>query len=150
MTGRPQGRPQSLRFSTRPRKRNPSGKSPAESIALAASSCANRSRWQAFLVNFDQCLQPRSLILTIDNALPGRRGKITLRQSNVKSNRGRYQMKQSTKDEIDGNLQATKGTIKETVGQVTHNPNLTAQGQNEKLAGKVQRKVGQIEKVLEK
>ncbi len=59
-------------------------------------------------------------------------------------------MNQSTKDEIKGNLQAAKGTIKETVGQVTHNPNLTAQGQNEKLAGKVQRKVGQIENVLEK
>jgi len=36
------------------------------------------------------------------------------------------------------------------VGQVTHNPNLTAEGQNEKLTGKVQKKVGQIEKVLEK
>ena len=59
-------------------------------------------------------------------------------------------MKQSTKDELKGNLQAAKGTIKETVGQVTHSPKLTAQGQNEKLAGKVQRKVGQIEKVLEK
>jgi uncharacterized protein YjbJ (UPF0337 family) len=59
-------------------------------------------------------------------------------------------MKQSTKDEIKGNLQAAKGSIKEKVGQATHNPNLTAQGQNEKLAGKVQRKVGQIEKVLEK
>ena len=36
------------------------------------------------------------------------------------------------------------------VGQVTHNPNLTAEGQNKKLTGKVQKKVGQIEKVLEK
>jgi uncharacterized protein YjbJ (UPF0337 family) len=59
-------------------------------------------------------------------------------------------MKQSTKDEIKGSLQASKGSIKETVGQVTHNPHLTAQGRNEKLAGKVQRKVGQIEQVLEK
>jgi uncharacterized protein YjbJ (UPF0337 family) len=40
-------------------------------------------------------------------------------------------MKQSAKDEIKGNLQAATGTIKETVGRVTHNPNLTAQGQNE-------------------
>jgi uncharacterized protein YjbJ (UPF0337 family) len=72
-----------------------------------------------------------------------------IRQSNVKGNRGKYQMKESTKDEIKGNLQAAKGTIKKTVGQVTHNSNLTAQGQNEKLAGKVQKKVGQIEKVLE-
>jgi uncharacterized protein YjbJ (UPF0337 family) len=39
------------------------------------------------------------------------------------------------------------------VGQVTHNPNLTAEGQNEKnekLTGKVQKKVGQMEKLLEK
>jgi uncharacterized protein YjbJ (UPF0337 family) len=34
--------------------------------------------------------------------------------------------------------------------KVTNNPNLTDEGQNEKLAGKVQKKVGQIEKVLEK
>jgi len=32
----------------------------------------------------------------------------------------------------------------------SRNPNLTAEGQNEKLAGKVQKKVGQIEKVFEK
>ena len=31
-----------------------------------------------------------------------------------------------------------------------NNPNLAAEGQNEKLAGKVQKKVGQIEKVFEK
>ena len=52
-------------------------------------------------------------------------------------------MTQSAKHEF-------KGTVKEKVGQVTHNPNLTAEGQNEKLTGKVQKKVGQIEKVLEK
>jgi uncharacterized protein YjbJ (UPF0337 family) len=43
-----------------------------------------------------------------------------------------------------------KGKVKEKAGQVTNNPNLAAEGQNEKLAGKVQKKVGQIEKVLEK
>jgi uncharacterized protein YjbJ (UPF0337 family) len=36
------------------------------------------------------------------------------------------------------------------VGQVTNNPNLTAKGRNEKLTGKVQKKMGQIEKVLDK
>jgi uncharacterized protein YjbJ (UPF0337 family) len=59
-------------------------------------------------------------------------------------------MNQSTKDEIKGNMHEAKGTIKEKVGQVIKNPNLTAEGQNEKLAGTVQKKVGQIEKVLEK
>jgi uncharacterized protein YjbJ (UPF0337 family) len=38
----------------------------------------------------------------------------------------------------------------QTAGQVTDNANLETKGQNEKLAGKVQKKVGQIEKVLEK
>ena len=59
-------------------------------------------------------------------------------------------MNQSTKDEIKGNMHEAKGTVKEKAGQVTNNPNLTAEGQHEKLASKVQKKVGQIEKVLEK
>jgi uncharacterized protein YjbJ (UPF0337 family) len=36
-----------------------------------------------------------------------------------------------------------KGHVKKTAGQVTNNPNLETKGQNEKLAGKVQKKVGQ-------
>jgi uncharacterized protein YjbJ (UPF0337 family) len=60
------------------------------------------------------------------------------------------EMKQSTKDEIKGNVHEAKGTLKEKAGRVTNNPNLTAEGQNEKFAGKVQKKVGQIENVLEK
>ena len=59
-------------------------------------------------------------------------------------------MNQSTKDEIKGNMHEAKGTVKEKAAQITNNPDLTAKGQNEKLAGKVQKKVGQIEKVLEK
>jgi len=59
-------------------------------------------------------------------------------------------MDQSTKDETRGKIHEAKGAIKKKVGQVINNPNLTAEGQNEKLAGKVQKKVGQIEKVLEK
>jgi len=43
-----------------------------------------------------------------------------------------------------------KGKVKEKAGQVTDNPNLEAEGLAEQLAGKVQNKVGQIEKVLEK
>jgi uncharacterized protein YjbJ (UPF0337 family) len=59
-------------------------------------------------------------------------------------------MNPSTKDEIQGNLHEAKGIVKQKAGQVTNNPNLTAKGQNEKLAGKVQEKVGQTEAVLEK
>jgi uncharacterized protein YjbJ (UPF0337 family) len=43
-----------------------------------------------------------------------------------------------------------KGKVKETAGKVTNNPNLQAEGNVEKNTGKVQKKVGQIEKVLEK
>jgi len=59
-------------------------------------------------------------------------------------------MKQSTKDQIEGNVHKVKGAAKETLGNVTNNPNLKTEGQAENLSGKVQNKVGQIEKVLEK
>ncbi len=59
-------------------------------------------------------------------------------------------MKPSTTDQIQGTLHELKGTAKQKAGQVTNNPDLTAEGQGEKLAGKVQKKIGQIEKVFEK
>jgi uncharacterized protein YjbJ (UPF0337 family) len=59
-------------------------------------------------------------------------------------------MKQSTHDQVEGKLHEIKGDVKEAAGKVTNNPDLTHKGQAEKLAGKVQGKVGQIEKVLEK
>jgi uncharacterized protein YjbJ (UPF0337 family) len=62
----------------------------------------------------------------------------------------RYQMKTSTKDQIEGKVHELKGDVKEKAGQVTNNPNLETKGQTEKFAGKVQKKVGQIEEVLEK
>ena len=59
-------------------------------------------------------------------------------------------MKQSTKDQVAGTLHEVKGAAKEKVGQVTNNPDLTTEGQVERFAGKVQKKVGQVEKVIEK
>ena len=59
-------------------------------------------------------------------------------------------MKDSTKDQIQGNLHEAKGKVKEKAGRLINDPNLQADGQDEKVAGKVQKKVGQIEKVLEK
>jgi uncharacterized protein YjbJ (UPF0337 family) len=59
-------------------------------------------------------------------------------------------MKPSTKQELAGTLNQLKGAAKEKAGQVTNNPTLTADGQNQKLAGTVQRKIGQIKKVFEK
>jgi uncharacterized protein YjbJ (UPF0337 family) len=43
-----------------------------------------------------------------------------------------------------------KGKIKEKAGQMTNNPDLESEGQVENLGGKVQQKVAQVEKVLEK
>jgi len=43
-----------------------------------------------------------------------------------------------------------KGTLKEKVGQLTKNPDLEGEGVGEKIAGKVQQKIGQVEKVVEK
>jgi len=57
-------------------------------------------------------------------------------------------MKQSTKDTAKGALHAVKGTLKEAVGRATNNSDLAAEGQGEKIAGKIQKKIGQVEKVL--
>jgi uncharacterized protein YjbJ (UPF0337 family) len=59
-------------------------------------------------------------------------------------------MKPSTADRIRGKLHEVKGDVKEKAGRLTNDPNLEAEGQIEKLGGKVQKKIGQIEKVLEK
>ena len=58
-------------------------------------------------------------------------------------------MKPSQKDQIKGILHETRGKLKETAGELTNNPDLTADGRSEKFAGKVQTKIGQIEKVFE-
>jgi uncharacterized protein YjbJ (UPF0337 family) len=59
-------------------------------------------------------------------------------------------MKPSTKDQLEGSFHEIKGKVKEEAGQMTNNPNLENEGQIESLGGTVQKKVGQIEKVLEK
>ena len=59
-------------------------------------------------------------------------------------------MKSSTEDQLKGSIHEAKGTVKEKAGQITNDPNLAAEGQDEKLGGKVQQKVGQIKKVFEK
>jgi len=59
-------------------------------------------------------------------------------------------MNQSTNDQIEGNFHEVKGKVKETAGQIANNPDLESEGKVENLGGKVQKKVGQVEKVLEK
>ena len=57
-------------------------------------------------------------------------------------------MKKSIKDKAKGTLREVKGSVKEKVGRATNNPRLAAEGRIEKIGGKVQRKIGQVEKTL--
>jgi uncharacterized protein YjbJ (UPF0337 family) len=59
-------------------------------------------------------------------------------------------MKDSTKDKVQGAVQETKGAVKEKLGHATNNPGLEDEGTDEKVAGKIQKKVGDVEKVFEK
>jgi uncharacterized protein YjbJ (UPF0337 family) len=59
-------------------------------------------------------------------------------------------MNSSTNDQVAGKLHEVKGKVKEVAGQITNNPDLEAEGSAENLGGKIQKKVGQIEKVFEK
>lgn len=59
-------------------------------------------------------------------------------------------MKESTKDQARGKFENLKGTIKEAAGSITGQPELEAEGKDQKLAGKAQEKLGQVEKVLGK
>ena len=59
-------------------------------------------------------------------------------------------MKTSTKDRIEGKFHEAKGAVKEKAGSVAGNPVLEAKGQDEKIAGKVQNKIGQVEKARER
>ena len=57
-------------------------------------------------------------------------------------------MKQSTKDRAKGKFHEVKGNVKEKVGRATNNPDLEAEGEVENIGGKVQKKMGEVEKVL--
>ena len=59
-------------------------------------------------------------------------------------------MKDSVKDKVEGKVHEVKGAVKEKIGHATKDPNLEAEGQDEKLGGKIQKKVGDVEKVFEK
>jgi uncharacterized protein YjbJ (UPF0337 family) len=58
-------------------------------------------------------------------------------------------MKESTKNEAAGKVHEVKGKVKEKLGKATNNPRLQDEGQDEKVAGKIQKKIGQVQKVFE-
>jgi uncharacterized protein YjbJ (UPF0337 family) len=57
-------------------------------------------------------------------------------------------MKPSTQDKSEGTIHEVKGKIKEEVGKLTKNPNLEGQGKGEKIAGKIQNRIGHVEEAL--
>ena len=59
-------------------------------------------------------------------------------------------MNTGTKDELKGNAHEVKGAIKATTGKVTGDAKLEAEGHAEKATGKVQKKAGEVEKVIRK
>lgn len=59
-------------------------------------------------------------------------------------------MKSSTRDQAEGMFHEIKGKIREVAGGLSDDPILEADGTDEKIAGKVQEKIGQIKKVLGK
>jgi uncharacterized protein YjbJ (UPF0337 family) len=59
-------------------------------------------------------------------------------------------MKASTKDRAKGKFHEVKGTVKEKMGRAMNDPDFEAEGRVENVAGKIQKKIGQVEKVLGK
>jgi len=59
-------------------------------------------------------------------------------------------MKSSRQDKVEGTYHELKGKAKEVAGKLTDNPKLQAKGVVEKVAGKIQTKVGQVKQVVGK
>ena len=57
-------------------------------------------------------------------------------------------MKPNTDDKATGTLHEVKGTIKETIGKVTNDPELETDGNAEKNAGKALNWIGKVEKAI--
>jgi uncharacterized protein YjbJ (UPF0337 family) len=56
----------------------------------------------------------------------------------------------STKDKIKGRIDEAKGKVKEKTGEATGDSDLRDRGTGEKAVGKIQRKIGDVEKVFGK
>jgi uncharacterized protein YjbJ (UPF0337 family) len=59
-------------------------------------------------------------------------------------------MKPSTQNEIAGEAHEVKGKIKEKAGELTHDANLEGKGISERIAGIVHKKIGQVQRIVEK
>ena len=59
-------------------------------------------------------------------------------------------MKSSIRDKAEGTFHQLKGKVKEVAGKLSDNPELEAEGTDEKITGKVQEKIDQVKKVAGK
>ena len=59
-------------------------------------------------------------------------------------------MKSSIRDKAEGTFHEVKGKINEVAGKLSDNPKLETEGTVETIAGKVQKKISQVKKVLRK
>ncbi len=57
-------------------------------------------------------------------------------------------MKTSSRDQVEGTFHKVKGEAREIAGKLSDNPILEEQGAEERIAGHVQDKIGQIRKVF--
>ncbi|MGA7189677.1 MAG: CsbD family protein, partial [Candidatus Acidiferrales bacterium] len=64
--------------------------------------------------------------------------------------RGDDKMKSATENEITGQVHEVNGKIKEKAGELTNNPDLEADGIIERIAGKIQNKIGRVARAVEK
>ena len=59
-------------------------------------------------------------------------------------------MKTGIQNEIAGKAHELKGKIKEKAGELTNNPGLEGEGISERIAGTVQKKLGQVQRIFKK
>ena len=59
-------------------------------------------------------------------------------------------MKSSAKDKVKGSIKEVVGKVEEATGKAIGNPNLQDRGTARRVAGKVERKVGEVKKLFGK
>ena len=59
-------------------------------------------------------------------------------------------MKTSTQNEIAGKAHEVKGKIREKAGELANDPDLEGKGFSERVAGNVQKKLVQLQRIFEK
>lgn len=59
-------------------------------------------------------------------------------------------MLNSTRQQLEGQAREEEGAARQKAGEVTHDPELESEGRSEKIAGIVQKKLGQLEALIDK